>query len=203
MLLNRIKLFLCRKKFRKQNRHNEAWIVGIYDLSRIKIGKKTYGPIDVINCSPESYKLIIGNYCSIANNVMFLVAGEHNVNTISTFPFKVKVFNHKAEASSKGDIVVKDDVWIGANATICSGVTIEQGAIIAAGSVVTKNVEPYTIVGGNPARLIKYRFDKAIIEKLLTVDIVKLFDHFTENDFETIYNKLTLEKLSELLNKYQ
>lgn len=203
MLIKKVKLYIHRKKFRKQNKHNETWIVNLLDFSKVEVGKKTYGPIDVINCSPEFHKLVIGSYCSIARNVLFLVAGEHRINSISTFPFRVKVFNYKEEARSKGDIIVGDDVWIGANSIICSGVTIGQGAIIAAGSVVTKNVEPYAIVGGNPSKFIKYRFDKSIIEKLLTINIVDLFDKFTENDLSRIYDELTYEKLNLILNKYQ
>jgi serine acetyltransferase len=72
--------------------------------------------------------------------------------------------------SCKGDITVGSDVWIGAKSTIMSGVKIGDGAIVAAGALVTKDVEPYSIVGGNPARLLKYRFDKSQIEELLKIE---------------------------------
>ena len=68
-----------------------------------------------------------------------------------------------------GDIIIENDVWVGARSTIMSGVKISNGAVVAAGSVVTKDVPPYTIVGGNPARIIKYRFDESQIEKLLKI----------------------------------
>ena len=146
--------------------------------------------------------MVIGSYCSIAEGVKFLLGGEHQINSISTYPFKVKVFGYKLEAGTKGSIIIKDDVWIGANAIICSGVTIGQGAIIAAGSVVTKDVEPYAIVGGNPAKVIKYRFDEEIRKKMLGIDIVRLFDGFVKDDISFIYQKLDENKLDIVLEKY-
>ena len=101
---------------------------------------------------------------------------------------------YTSEAGTKGSIIVKDDVWIGTNAIICSGVTIGQGAIIAAGAVVTKDVAPYAIVGGNPAKVIKYRFDEEIRNKLLSIDIVELFDGFVNDDISFIYQKLDENK---------
>ena len=146
--------------------------------------------------------MVIGSYCSIAEGVQFLLGGEHEVHTISTYPFKVKVFGYKSEAGTKGSIIVKDDVWIGTNAIICSGVTIGQGAIVAAGAVVTKNVEPYAIVGGNPAKVIKYRFDEGIRNKLLEIDISRLFCEIKQSDLDMIYTDLTLENLNRLLIHY-
>ena len=166
------------------------------------VGKKTYGELNVTDFSPADTKLLIGSYCSIAPNVRFLLGGEHQIKSISTYPFKVKTFGAAREANSKGDIVVKDDVWIGDGAIISSGVTIGQGAIIAAGAVVTKNVEPYAIVGGSPAKLIKYRFAKVFREKLLEINIVKLFDSFTKNDLQLIYQDLTEDVLNKILEKY-
>jgi len=187
------------KEYRLRNSHNMTQISGEPDLDKIQIGKKTYGVISVIDHSDIDVKLIIGSYCSIAPEVKFLLAGEHNINTISTYPFKVRNFGYSYEAGSKGNIVVKDDVWIGTRATICSGVTIGQGAIIAAGAVVTKDVEAYSIVGGNPAKHIKYRFDSKIREKLLNIDIVKLFDGFNKCNEDMIYAPLTEDVLLKIL----
>ena len=97
-------------------------------------------------------------------------------------------------------------MWIGTNAIICSGITIGQGAIIAAGSIVTKNVEPYSIVGGNPAKLIKYRFDKELIEKLMNINITKLFDSVRKEHIELLYQKASISLLDDLvksINKWQ
>lgn len=194
-----LKLYLFRKKFRQLNRHNLTIIKNFCDLGKIVVGKKSYGEIQVTDFSSSDTKLYIGSYCSIAPNVRFLLGGEHQISSISTYPFKVLSFGEAREAGSKGDIVVKDDVWIGDGAVICSGVTIGQGAIVAAGAVVTKDVEPYAIVGGNPARFIKWRFDENCRKKLCDTDIVRLFDSFTKNDVPVIYENLTEELLLKIL----
>lgn len=196
--LGKIKFKLFQKKYRRLNSHNRTIIMNYCDLSKIVIGKKTYGEIHITDWSFLDTKLRIGSYCSIAPNVQFLLGGEHQINSISTYPFKVYEFGYAREAGSKGDIVVKDDVWIGTNAIICSGVTIGQGAIVAAGAVVTKDVEPYAIVGGNPAKVIKYRFEKDIRNRLCNISIVDFFDKLQKNQEELIYSKLTKEILDEL-----
>ncbi|MFI3284164.1 MAG: CatB-related O-acetyltransferase [Erysipelotrichaceae bacterium] len=115
--------------------------------------------------------LYIGSFCSIVEGVVFMLCCDHPINHLSTFPFKTKCLKSTVpEVCSKGNILVHDDVWIGLNAIIMSGIEIGQGAIIAAGSVVTKNVPPYAIVGGNPAKILKYRFSKSVIDELLNID---------------------------------
>lgn len=197
-----IKLKLFQLKYRKINKHNETWIMNFCDMSKVEVGKKTYGQINVTDYSPLNTKLKIGSYCSIAPNVKFLLGGEHQIKSISTYPFKVKCFGELREAGSKGDIVVKDDVWIGESAIICSGVTIGQGAIVAAGAVVTKSVEPYSIVGGNPAKIIKYRFDEKLRKKLAEMNIIELFDRIKRDDLDLMYSDLTEENLKIITEKY-
>lgn len=92
MFINRIKLYLFKRLYRKHNTHNETYIANFCDISRIHVGKKTYGTLHVVDFTPEDVKLVIGSYCSIAEGVQFLLGGEHEVHTISTYPFKVKVF---------------------------------------------------------------------------------------------------------------
>ncbi|MEE0887268.1 MAG: CatB-related O-acetyltransferase [Treponema sp.] len=188
-----------QRNFRKQNEHNFAQIMNICDISKISVGRKTYANINLVDFSPADTKLIIGNYCSIAGGTTFLLGGEHNLDTISTYPFKVRLFGEEREAGSKGDIVIKDDVWIGQNAIICSGVTVGQGAVVAAGAVVTKDVEPYAIVGGNPAKLIKYRLNENLRKKLEEIDVAALFDKFTKEDMPVVYEKLDENTLVQLL----
>ena len=200
-LLGLLKLKIHRKKYRLKNLHNSTLLVNDCDLNKIVVGKKTYGKISITDWSNKDTKVYIGSYCSIAPGVEFLLGGEHQIMSISTYPFKVKSFGENREAGSKGNIIVKDDVWIGRNSIICSGVTIGQGAIIAAGSVVTKDVEPYAVVGGNPAHLIKYRFDENLRKCLCNIDLVKLFDSFTKNDIPLIYKNLTENVLNILLEK--
>jgi len=117
-------------------------------------------------------KLIIGKYCSIGSGAVFMMGGNqgHRYDWVSTFPFfyQANIFKQAKDSYQKtGDTIIGHDVWIGSEAMIMAGVTIGSGAIIAARAVVTKDVEPYAIVGGNPAEFIKYRFKNEKIETLL------------------------------------
>ena len=136
------------RRWRKKNLHNETFAEGLFDEKKVTVGKYSYGPIKVVDYGNTS-NLKIGNYVSIAHGVTFLLNSDHYVDRISTFPFRVKVLKEASEVVSKGDIIIDDDVWIGQNATILSGVRIGQGAVVAAGGVVTHDVPPYSIVGGD------------------------------------------------------
>jgi acetyltransferase-like isoleucine patch superfamily enzyme len=203
LIIKRIKITQFRCKWRKLNSHNEVIPLHSFRIEKVSVGKKTYGNLWVLADSPDDTKLIIGNYCSIANGVLFLLDSEHTTNNISTFPFKVKCFGYEREALSKGNITIEDDVWIGANAIICSGIKVGRGAVIAAGAVVTKNVEPYAIVGGNPAKVIRYRFSEQICNALLEIDICKLYDNISSNDVDLLYSKLTVDNFHEILSALQ
>lgn len=158
-----------------------------FDFRKVEIGNYSYGELNVVDYG-DKCRLIIKNFVSVAENVTFVLSGEHNINTISTYPFKVKILCAKeGEASGKGDIVVSDDVWIGYGATILSGVRIGQGAVVAAGAVVTKDVPPYAIVGGVPAKVISYRFDEKVINKLLHLDYSKLSPSLIEEHISDLY----------------
>ena len=117
-------------------------------------------------------QLIIGKFCQIAAGVEFVMNGaNHQMNAVSTFPFfTLEGWNASAPQKSdmplKGDTVIGNDVWIGQNVTIMPGVHIGDGAIIGANSLVSKDVEPYTIVAGNPIRVIRKRFDDELIDLL-------------------------------------
>lgn len=113
----------------------------------------------------------IGKFCSIAFDVC-LGPGEHHIDRVSTFPLKNRVCdinNFSEDFPEPKYCIIGNDVWIGTKVTILQGVKIGNGAIIASGAVVTKDVEPYSIVGGVPAKLMKYRFSKDIIEKLQVI----------------------------------
>ena len=199
-LLNKFRFCYFKLKYRKVNFHNKTRPLDFIDLTKLSIGKNTYGEIKVLDQSPRNdIKLEIGNYCSIAKGVTFILGGEHNLSTLSTYPFKSQILKQGKEAKSKGSIIIKDDVWIGYNAVICSGITIGQGAVIAAGSIVTKNVPPYAIVGGNPAKIIKYRFSENIIHKLLETNISELFDKMCKQDIEKLYTEINETNIDELL----
>lgn len=189
-ILGHIKMIFFRKKWRKSNTHNGTYACNIFDDSTVHVGNETYGGILVFNDVPTQ-NLIIGNYCSIAANVTFLLGHDHRVDCLSTFPYKAEVLHEqKSEAISKGDIIIDDDVWIGYGAMIMSGVHIGQGAVIAAGAVVTKDVPPYAIVGGIPAKIIKYRFEVKIINQLLKIDYGKLTKEMVRDHIDELYTEL-------------
>jgi len=121
-------------------------------------------------------KLIIGSFCSIGSGASFIMAGNqgHRHDWISTFPFfymsEIEHFSNGLDGFEKaGDTVVGNDVWIGSEAMIMPGISIGDGAVIGSRAVVTKDVAPYTIVGGNPAKYIKQRFSDEHIDKLLKI----------------------------------
>jgi virginiamycin A acetyltransferase len=148
-------------------------------------------------------KIIIGKKCSIAMNCTFTLA-NHLSNIFSTSPSSTNLFSHKMgnlSGYSKGDIIIENDVWIGCNCTILDGITIENGAIVAAGSIVTKNVPSYAIVGGNPAKILKYRFPKDIIDEIeatkfwdMDIDEINKFNIHTE-DINELLNQIKAYKL--------
>lgn len=164
----------------------------------LKVGKHTYfadgQPIIKENLS----NVIIGSYCSIADQVIFDGGFQHNLNNLSLFPFN-KFFPEWSHLNShpitKGDIIIGSDVWIGMRAIIMSGVKIGHGAVIGANSVVTKDVEPYSVVGGSPAKLIKYRFlpfQRQVLLKIRWWDWDENFirsniDILMSNDFDSLY----------------
>lgn len=122
-------------------------------------------------------KLIIGKFCSIACGTKFLFnSANHNLNSLSTYPFPLffeewdlKKENVTESWNNKGNIIIGNDVWIGYEAIILSGVNIGDGAVIGTRAVVTKDVPPYTIVGGVPAKIIRKRFSEDVISKLLEI----------------------------------
>ncbi len=139
---------------------------------RVSIGRFTYGnPAFKLWGSEESIE--IGSFCSIAENVTIFGGGEHNSDWVTTFPLRIAYGDSLAgkdgHPATKGKTFIGNDVWIGYGATVLSGVTINDGAVIGACSLVTKDIMPYSIVGGNPAKLLKYRFTEEQIQELLKI----------------------------------
>ena len=185
-----MKLNSFKREWARNNRHNYTFPINRFPIECVEVGKETYGELNVVTFSNES-KLVIGNYVSISPNVSFLLDVEHHIDHISTYPFRVKTLKkQKAESFSKGNIIVGDDAWIGYGAIILSGVRIGQGAVVAAGSVVTKDVPPYTIVGGCPAKQIRKRFRDEIIENALQLDYSQLTKELICKHESELYSKV-------------
>jgi acetyltransferase-like isoleucine patch superfamily enzyme len=168
----------------------------------MNVGHHTYGydNIKVIGLG-EGTTLNIGKFCSIAEDITIFIGAYHRMDWISTYPFghvntdifpKVKKGN--GHPHSKGDVNIGNDVWIATGAVILSGVNVGDGAVIAAYSVVTKDVPPYTIVAGNPAKEIRKRFDDETIDKLLKLkwwtksekEINEISDILSSNNFDKL-----------------
>ena len=181
---------VMRIKWKKQNKHNKTWPGRYFDINKVKIGKNTYGQINAITYQCKDSILEIGNYCSISCGSLFILGGEHRINTISTFPFKERVLHDDLDTFSKGKIVIDDDVWIGESSIVLSGVHIGQGAVIGAGAVVVNDVPPYAIVGGVPAKILKYRFNPIIIKELMKIDYNKISEETIKNHIDELYEKL-------------
>jgi len=176
----------------------------------MSFGKYTYGCVNIYWQNNDA-KLIVGNFCSIESNVkvylgdnqVYLV-GNHRTDWVTTYPFGhihknvFNNFNGEGHPSTKGDVNIGNDVWIGNNVTIMSGVKIGDGAVIGAGSVIAKDVPPYTIWVGNPAKMIKKRFTDEQIEKLLKLK----WWNWSENQVREEASLLWSNNLDKFLEKY-
>lgn len=164
---------LLRKRF---NPHNQTRLHLANLIARrpgqIAVGDGTYGRPKVR--FPESgARLTIGRYGSIADGVEILLGGNHRTDWATTYPFPElpglwpEAAGIEGSHTTRGDVVIGHDVWLGSQAMILSGLTIGTGAVVAARAVVTRDVPPYAIVGGNPAKVLRMRFDEVEIEGLL------------------------------------
>lgn len=162
-----------RARVRRKNRDNRegrTWTVG---ASTVRVGRYTYGAnLLEIRQWGEGASLDIGAFCSIADRVTVLLGGNHRVDWMTTYPFGAlypedlggeSIVGHPATG---GNVTIGNDVWVGTGAMILSGVTIGDGAVISARALVARDVAPYSIVGGNPARLLRLRFTAEVITEL-------------------------------------
>ncbi|KAA0083847.1 glycosyltransferase [Trinickia soli] len=190
--------------WRLSNPHNGTMLAKVSligTLSRVSVGRKSYGSLGLVDFGNERERLTIGSFVSIADDVKFILGGNHPFGGLSSFPFVAK-YRGQVEAQTKGPITVADDVWIGYGTIVLSGVTIGQGAVIAAGSVVTRDVPPYAVVGGNPARVLKYRFEPEMIEKLCAFDFSRLDDETICGALDALYVNLTPENVDSMLARF-
>ena len=154
------------KQFKKPQRSQKEFKK---QYPNYKIGVNSYGMPSVKNTHPNA-TLSIGSYCSIANNVEIYLGGQHRTDWISSYPFPAffKQATHILDyETTHGDVVIGSDVWLCRNCIILSGITIGHGAVVANSAIVTKDIEPYAIVGGNPAKFIRWRFDYETRQALL------------------------------------
>lgn len=198
-LKRKILLWIHIHRYRRINNHNQTSPTNIFRIENTKVGRYSYGFINVTDHSTSKSILEIGDFCSIAPDVKFILSGEHKTDMLSTFPFKAKFGLETTEAVDKGSIIIKNDVWIGANSLILSGVTVNQGAVIAAGSVVTKDIPAYAIAGGNPAKVIKYRHPHEVIQRLLTIDYSKISKNDIIKKIHTWYSIAAIDNIDALI----
>jgi acetyltransferase-like isoleucine patch superfamily enzyme len=173
-------------------------------------GRHSYGIEHItIRSWGEGAHLFIGGFCSIADNLTIFLGGNHRSDWATTFPFgyisnekfPAGQINGHGQPATKGHVIIENDVWVGSGCTIMSGLRIGTGSILAAKSVVVKDVEPYAIVGGNPAKLIKRRFAENIIQQLLEIRWWDRSDEDINRIVPLLQMPLTEEILTEILAK--
>lgn len=190
------------EKFKKQLLFH-SYIENV-NKNLLEVGKHTYGAtgITIDHYQGSESKVIIGSYCSIAKNVRIITGGIHPPDWVALFPFRIVwglpgAFTDGTPAT-KGAVNIGNDVWIGTDVTILSGVTIGSGAIILAGALVTKDIQPYSITGGVPAKVIKKRFTEDQIEQLMKIK----WWEWSEEKIKDAIPLLSANTIKEFINKY-
>ncbi|MEC5166456.1 acetyltransferase-like isoleucine patch superfamily enzyme [Flavobacterium sp. PL11] len=200
-------LAILRAEWDIKNKNNDTYPVSYFPINLVTIGDYTYGPINVYTYESWNEGLEIGKYCSIARDVKFILGGNHKTDCLMTFPLLNKFGgNNVNDATSKGKIILEDDVWIGVGSTVLSGVRLGQGCVVAAGSVVSKSFPPFALIGGVPAKIIKMRFEDEVINKLKNEDIKLGKIHPSEimqviDSFNIPLNKESVDDLIFILKK--
>ena len=184
------------------------------DCPDVAFGRHSYGIQNIyLAKSLNQPSISIGHFCSFAPGVTILANADHRTDFPSTYPFRTLLFSVNNGAGkeaafnydvvSRGAVEIGNDVWIGLNAIILSGVTIGTGAVIGAGSVVTRDIPPYAIAAGNPAKVVRFRFSPDLIEKLLESNwwmlsdeqIHELEPHLYSNDINRFLDMVHDKKL--------
>ena len=195
--LKRIWLRLSEKNPLRDYAHQQEKFANRYP--NYSIGRASYG-MPIVHSSENDTTLKIGAYCSIANNVQIFLGGQHRIDWVSSYPFPFffqmdESYKQLAE-TSRGDVIIGNDVWLCANTTILSGVTIGHGAVIASGAVISRDVEPYAVMAGNPAKLIKWRFDEGTRKSLLA----SAWWDWPEDEIKGILSMLCSSNLTDFIN---
>jgi acetyltransferase-like isoleucine patch superfamily enzyme len=194
-----IKLHQCKGKYKlRRGQKSKVILTGkhSYGLGNIKI--RSWG---------EGANLYVGGFCSIAGDVTVFLGGNHRTDWATTFPFGHIVnnlfpngqINGGGHPATKGHVVIENDVWVGQGCTIMSGLRIGSGSVLAANSVVVKDVEPYTIVCGNPAKPLKKRFPRPIVQQLLKIKWWNRSDEEINQIVPLLQQPLTEKTLKEII----
>lgn len=173
------------------------------------VGRFTYGHNKIrLRTMSTNNRLKIGSFCSIADNITVILGGNHRVDWATTFPFG-HIFKRRlggadivGHPASNGDVVIGNDVWIGTGATIMSGVVIGDGAVVAANAHVVSDVDPYAIVGGNPAKHLKFRFDQEIRDLLLELRWWDLDEEIIREIAPELCAQPEISALTSLIKRY-
>lgn len=202
--ISRVELISFQLKWRERNKNNRTSAENTFPVEKVTVGDHSYGPLNVISFGHPDERLQIGNYCSIAKNVKFLLSGEHNYRRFSTYPFDKILGSGKVECECRGAIILEDDVWIGYGCIILSGCRIGKGAVIGAGSIVAKDIPPYTVYVGN--KVLKQRFSERVINRLYEVDYKSISVENIVKNYSILAEPVTddnLEKLVSLLERVE
>jgi len=190
LLRNALKRKEKLSKFERQTRRFKR------AYPQYEIGRGSYG-LPLIHPSHGGATLKIGAFCSISSNVQIYLGGNHRSDWVTTSPLNIffEQKNNLVHETTKGNVNIGNDVWICGNAVILSGVTIGHGAVIGNSAVVSRDVAPYSIVAGNPAKHIRYRFEPETIEQLLSIS----WWDWSEEDLRKHSGKLLTQNIHSFL----
>lgn len=200
--LKYIELLRFQEQWRKNNSENYTRAGNVFPTDKVTVGRYTYGTLIIHSYKQATEFLQIGSFCSIAEDTLFMLGGEHDYRNISTYPFK-NIMSHDQikEAITKGPIIIEDDVWIGCGCVILSGTKICKGAVIGAGSIISGEIPPYAIFAGG--RIVKYRFNKTVRDKLIGFDINKISGEKIEQYYDLLYTHVSEDNIDSLIMEAQ
>ena len=191
-----IRLLLFRRVWKRRFPGSHIVPRNVFGVDNVGVGRGSYGAVRIVTSS-RNPKVRIGAWCSFAD-ITIVCGNEHPMDRISTYPFKAKLLREcRGEGVPKGDrgVTICDDVWVGYNAVILDGVTLGRGCVVGAGAVVARDVPPYAVAVGNPARVVKFRFPEEMAARLMSLDFDRLDEGYARSHVELLYEPLTPDLL--------